>query len=225
MFCFTYFIYTLPLLSFSLIFFYFLSFSIFFSYLYLLVFVSIEGNIQNNERTWTITFLNAGYQLPLFSVTSLLATQNALVSFENRNNQQNTETIIRNSQEIRITIIFYFHQFISENFELSVGNRKFQISSNISAEDLGSVLESVSKVCAVGVVRSALGLDGGYRWIITVYYGLFLYLFISLIFLLFYFICFIYYQSFIVCYMTSILFHLFLLHKYLFYAKNQYCNY
>ena len=207
----------MPLLSFSFVF--FLFFSLFFSYLYLLVFVSIEGNIQNNERTWTITFLNAGYQLPLFSVTSLLAAQNALVLFENRNNQQNTETIIRNNQEIRITIIFYFHQFISKVFELSVGNRKFQISSNISAEDLGSVLESVSKICAVGVVRSAIGLDGGHRWIITVYYGLFLYIFILSIFLSSYLICFINYLSFIICYMTSILFHLFLLYKYLFYFK------
>ena len=143
-----------------------------------LVFVSVESNTKKNERTWTVEFQNAGYQLPLFSISNLSAKQNALISFENRNNQQNTETIVRNNHEIHFTIIYCCHQFISNFFELFVGNLKFQISSNISAEDLGSVLESVPKVSAVGVVRSSVGLDGGHKWIVSFYSGTFFCLFI-----------------------------------------------
>ena len=157
-----------------------------------LVFVSVESNTKKNERTWTVEFQNAGYQLPLFAISNLSAKQNALISFENRNNQQNTETIVRNNHEIHFTIIYCCHQFISNFFELFVGNLKFQISSNISAEDLGSVLESVPKVSAVGVVRSSVGLDGGHKWIVTFYSGTFFCLFICFLIQFLFLFCFLY---------------------------------
>ena len=140
---------------------------------------------QNNYRSWTVTFQNADYRLPLLSCSYNSAKNNALTlqaekaeKAENGENSEITEgnqmdsTSIKIGNQLVIISTFYsFYQVIHGSFSVTLGGQTITVRSDISAEDLGSALESIQTISDVGVVRVPNGMDGGYVWTITFYKG------------------------------------------------------
>ena len=137
---------------------------------------------QNNYRSWTVTFQNADYRLPLLCCSYNSAKNNALtLPAENGENGENSEIAERNqmdstsikigNQVVIISTFYSFYQVIHGSFSATLGGQTITVRSDISAEDLGSALESIQTISDVGVVRVPNGMDGGYVWTITFYKG------------------------------------------------------
>lgn len=146
------------------------------------VFVSIDPQDtekkNKNQRIWSVTFNNADYNLPLLSCSNESAVKNNLIQIDNRIGTMDTivltqnngnSGIFANKNDVYLSTRYSYLQYIQGSFSITLGGTKIVLKSDISAVDLGSILESIPVISAVGVDRQRNGLDGGFIWTVTFY--------------------------------------------------------